>query len=210
MSPLPPSFYNRDALEVAYDLIGCTLSVGEVSLRVTEVEAYRFPGDSANHARFGRTDRNAPMWGPPGHAYIYLCYGLHRMLNLVTGPAGEAAAVLIRAAQPLQGLEQIQQRRGGKSGPVLLTGPGKVGEALALRMEWSGRPLNAEIQVFAAENPAVLAVGPRVGISYATEVDRTAPWRVAEFQSAWVSLPKQLKKRDSDQSHYLPCSSKVE
>ena len=99
MEPLPPSFYDRDALDVAADVIGCELEVGPVRLRITEVEAYRFPGDTDNHARMGRTDRNWPMWGPPGHAYVYLCYGLHHLLNFVTGPEGHAAAVLIRGEQ---------------------------------------------------------------------------------------------------------------
>lgn len=71
-SILPPSFYARDALEVAYDLLGAEIRHGEVRLRITEVEAYRFPDDTANHCRMGRTPRNAPMWGPPGHAYVYL------------------------------------------------------------------------------------------------------------------------------------------
>ena len=193
MRLLPADFYARDALEVAYDLIGCIITVGEVSVKITEVEAYRHPGDTANHARFGRTPRNAPMWGPPGHAYIYLCYGLHRMLNLVTGREGGAEAVLIRAAEPVAGLEQIRERRGGKSGPVLLTGPGKVGAALGLPLAWSGRPLDAEIRVFARSETPPLVVGPRVGIDYASEADRSAPWRVALSGSAWVSQPRTLK-----------------
>ncbi|HNH50452.1 MAG TPA: DNA-3-methyladenine glycosylase, partial [Myxococcota bacterium] len=115
------------------------------------------------------------------------------MLNLVTGKEGEAEAVLIRAAEPVAGLAQIRERRGGKSGPVLLTGPGKVGAALGLPMEWSGRPLDAEIQVFARTETPPLVVGPRVGIDYASEADRAAPWRVALAGSAWGSQPKTLK-----------------
>ncbi len=100
--PLPATFYARDALDVAAELLGAQVTANGVTLRITEVEAYRFPGDTANHARMGRTPRNAPMWGPPGHAYVYLCYGLHRMLNFVTGPEGHAAAVLIREDAPVQ------------------------------------------------------------------------------------------------------------
>jgi DNA-3-methyladenine glycosylase len=86
---LSRQFYARDALDVARDLLGQEFWQGAVGLRITEVEAYRYPDDSANHCRRGLTARNAPMWGPPGHAYVYLCYGLHQMLNLVTNRDGE-------------------------------------------------------------------------------------------------------------------------
>ena len=197
LGPLPSSFYDRDALEVAADLIGCHIIHGEVQLRITEVEAYRFPNDSANHARAGRTPRNAPMWGPPGHAYIYLCYGLHRMLNFVTGPSGHAAAVLIRAAEPVAGLSLIQARRGGKTGPVLLTGPGKVGEALGLSLNQSGTALDGPLKVHPRSATPALLAGPRVGIDYASPEDREAPWRIALAQSRWVSFPKGLKSLGS-------------
>jgi len=134
---LDDGFFARDALEVAWDLLGHVLVRETVALRITEVEAYRHPGDSANHCRAGLTQRNAPMWGPPGRAYVYLCYGIHNLLNLTTNRNGEGAAVLIRAAEPVAGLETIRERRGGKSGPVLLTGPGKVGAALGLDTSWS-------------------------------------------------------------------------
>src|SRR5512139_2406652 len=129
---LPQSFYDRDALELARALLGQELHRADVVLRITEVEAYRHPDDSANHCRMGRTPRNAPMWGPPGHAYVYLCYGMHSMLNLVAGAEGEGAAVLVRACEPLRGLSRIAERRGGRSGKTLLDGPGKVGAALGL------------------------------------------------------------------------------
>ena len=91
---LPRQFYARDALDVARDLLGQEIWHGRVGLRITEVEAYRYPDDTANHSRAGLTARNAAMWGPPGRAYVYLCYGLHQLLNLVTNREGEAAAVL--------------------------------------------------------------------------------------------------------------------
>ena len=98
---LPQSFYARDALLVARDLLGKLLVRDAVALRITEVEAYRWPGDTANHCRAGRTPRNAAMWGPPGHAYVYLCYGMHNMLNLVTDREGEGAAPFIAIAEKL-------------------------------------------------------------------------------------------------------------
>ena len=190
--PLPLSFYARDALWVAWDLIGCELEHAVVRLKITEVEAYRFPNDTANHARFGKTPRNAPMWGPPGHAYIYLCYGMHLMLNLTTNAPHQAAAVLIRAAEPVSGLPLIQQRRGGKTGPVLLTGPGKVGESLALQISQSGMPLNQSLFVYPRSEPPKLLHGPRIGIGYASKADQEAPWRIAMANNKWVSFPKGL------------------
>ncbi len=124
MSLLPQSFFARDARDGARDMLGRDLERGRVVRRLTETEAYVWPGDTASHSRFGRTARNEPMWGPPGHAYVYLCYGLHSMLNIVTNAEGEGAAVLIRACEPIAGLSAIRARRGGKDGPELLTGPG--------------------------------------------------------------------------------------
>jgi DNA-3-methyladenine glycosylase len=193
--PLPPAFYDRDALDVAYDLVGCTITHGPVTVRISEVEAYRFPGDTANHARMGRTRRNAPMWGPPGHAYVYLCYGLHQMLNLVTGPEGHAAAVLIRGAEPIEGLALIRTRRGGLDGPALMDGPGKVGAALGLTSALSGTPLDGPIVVEARGAAPDLVVGPRIGIGYADPADQAAPWRVALAGSRWVGRRAALRPR---------------
>lgn len=197
MRPLPHTFYDRDALDVAADLIGCELEVGPVRVRLTEVEAYRFPGDTANHARVGRTARNAPMWGPPGHAYVYLCYGLHHMLNFVTGPEGHAAAVLIRGAEPIIGHDVIRARRGGREGPGSLDGPGKLAEALGLTVAHTGLPLNDVLRVYARAAPVALVHGPRVGIDYASADDRQAPWRLAMAGSRWVGKRKGLAPRDS-------------
>ncbi|MFW6050229.1 MAG: DNA-3-methyladenine glycosylase [Myxococcota bacterium] len=193
---LPRSFYAREALEVARDLIGKELRHGEVRLRITEVEAYRFPDDSANHGRFGRTARNAPMWGPPGRAYVYLCYGIHWMLNLVTDGPGQAAAVLIRACEPVEGLAEVRARRGRDGdGPELLTGPGKVAQALGLDGTFNHHPLfrRGGLEVRDGEPPPGLRVGPRVGIDYAAPADRRAPWRIAAAGSRWVSKPRELK-----------------
>ncbi len=184
MHPLPPSFYVRDALDVAGDLLGCEVAANGVVLRITEVEAYRFPGDTANHARMGRTARNAPMWGPPGHAYVYLCYGIHQMLNLVTGPEGHAAAVLIRGAELVSGEALWRARRpDGRC-----DGPGKVGAALAVSVADSGTPCfgGGPIVVSPGTRPTLVTAGPRIGIDYAAEADRAAPWRLADGHSRQV------------------------
>lgn len=194
---LPQSFYARDALLVARELLGCQLRHGPVVLRITEVEAYRYPDDSANHCRMGRTPRNAPMWGPAGRAYVYLCYGMHQMLNVVTNAEGEGAAVLIRACEPLAGLDVITERRGAISGPRLLTGPGKVGAALGLDTSWSGHALfrRGGLTITEGTSPPSILTGPRVGISYATEADQRAPWRLACGDTAWVSCRGRFETR---------------
>jgi DNA-3-methyladenine glycosylase len=194
---LPQSYYARDALVVARELLGCHLRHDAVVLRITEVEAYRYPDDTANHCRMGRTQRNAPMWGPPGHAYVYLCYGMHQMLNLVTNAEGEGAAVLIRACEPVSGHEVVRQRRGGLAGPMkpsLLTGPGKVGAALGIDTSWSGHALyrRGGLTVEEGTPPATVIAGPRIGIDYASEEHQRAPWRLACGDSRWVSARKLL------------------
>lgn len=195
MTRLPRSFLARDVLEVAPDLLGRYLRHEGVVLRITEVEAYRWPGDTACHARSGRTPRNAPLWGPPGRVYVYLCYGLHNMLNIVTGDDGSAQAVLVRACEPVAGLSEIRRRRGGKSGPVLLTGPGKVGQALDLDTSWSNHALTRPggLTLHEGSPPARIVVGPRVGIDYAEPEHRALPWRFAEAQSAWVTRARELR-----------------
>jgi DNA-3-methyladenine glycosylase len=193
--PLPQRFYARECLEVAVDLLGKLLCLGPVVLRITEVEAYRHPGDTANHCRFGRTARNAPMWGPPGHAYVYLCYGMHALLNLVTDGEAEGAAVLIRACEPVSGHAQIAERRKGQTGPASLAGPGNVAAALGLDVRFSGRSLLDAEGLFVADQPRAqrLLVGPRVGVDYAEPMHRVAPWRLALPDTRWVSQRASLR-----------------
>jgi DNA-3-methyladenine glycosylase len=199
------TFFERDALEVAGDLLGCEVAFDGVRVRLTEVEAYRFPGDTANHARMGRTDRNAPMWGPAGHLYVYLCYGLHQMVNVVTGPEGHAAAVLLRAAEPVEGAERIRARRGGRTGPTSLDGPGKLGAALGLSTAHSGARLYLAPEDAPSGAPVLHprrisprpAHGPRIGIDYAAPADRLAPWRLADADSAWVGHRRGLRPADA-------------
>jgi DNA-3-methyladenine glycosylase len=198
-SPLPQAFFARDVLEVAPALLGQLLCRDEVVLRITEVEAYRWPGDTACHARAGRTQRTAPLWGPPGHAYVYLIYGIHSLLNVVTGADGEAQAVLVRACEPVAGLPLVQARRGSQTPteprPVLLAGPGKVGQALALDREWSGHPLYlpGELMLCPGPAPTAIAVGPRVGIDYAEPEHQRLPWRFADAASPWVTKRADLR-----------------
>ncbi|MEM9457933.1 MAG: DNA-3-methyladenine glycosylase [Myxococcota bacterium] len=193
-SPLPLRFFARDVLTVAPALLGQHLCREGVVLRITEVEAYRWPGDTACHARSGRTERNDAIWGPPGRAYVYLCYGIHNMLNVVTGADGEAQAVLVRACEPVEGLAEIERRRGGKQGPVLLAGPGKIGQALGLDLSWCHHALYEPkgLTLYAGTVPSAIAVGPRVGIDYAEPEHVALPWRFADADSRWVTHRKGL------------------
>jgi len=177
--------------EVARDLLGKIVRHGDVAVRITETEAYGGPEDSASHARFEPTGRSAPMFGPPGRAYVYLCYGIHDMLNVVTGDVDEPSAVLIRSAEPVSGIEVIERRRGGKRGPVSLTGPGKLGQALAVDPSFCGHALYRSGGLTVEEGPAPdrIVTGPRVGIDYAARVDRERAWRFAFAESRWVSKP---------------------
>jgi DNA-3-methyladenine glycosylase len=194
---LPQSFYARDALEVAADLLGKRLRMGPIIVRITEVEAYRHPDDTASHCRMGRTPRNAPMWGPPGHAYVYLCYGIHNMLNVVTGAEGEGAAVLIRSCEPVAGAAAIRARRGGREGPDALAGPGRVGSALGLSVDYSDHPLfrRGGLSLLDGPPPARVLAGPRVGIDFASPAHQRAPWRLAAGDSAYVTQRGMLRPR---------------
>lgn len=191
---LPCGWYRRDVVEVARDLPGRYLMRDRVVLRITEVEAYRGPSDSAAHTSKGRTPRNEPMWGPGGHAYVYLCYGLHNMLNVVTGN-GDGTAVLVRAAEPVEGHAVIRERRGGREGPVLLTGPGKIGQALGLSTEWSGHALfdPGGLELHEGAPARRLCAGPRVGIDYARPRDVRARLRFADADSDWVTRRGDLR-----------------
>ncbi|XP_021770329.1 DNA-3-methyladenine glycosylase-like [Chenopodium quinoa] len=189
---LGPDFCSIDALDLAPLLLGKFLRRDDVILQITEVEAYR-PNDSACHGRFGVTARTAPVFGPGGHAYVYLCYGLHMMLNIVADKEGVGAAVLIRSCAPVSGLTTIQQRRGQITNkPVLLAGPGKVGQALGLSTEWSNHPLYVPggLELLDGPKPEKIVVGPRVGINYALPEHVNALWRFAVAGSPWISAPK--------------------
>lgn len=192
---LPRDFYLRPCAEVARDLLGRHLARGSVVLRITEVEAYLGPEDSASHARAGRTARNAPMWEAGGLTYVYLCYGIHWMLNVGAEGEGRAAAILIRACEPVAGLPVIRRRRGiASEGPALLAGPGKVAQALGLGGAYSGHALFAAGGLELREGTPVSGIltGPRVGIDYAAAADRDAPLRFAAAGTRWVTAPKGL------------------
>src|SRR4051812_6387914 len=167
---LPRSFYDRPVLEVARDLLGAVLVCGEVSLRLTEVEAYAGGHDPASHAFRGSTRRNAVMFGPGGHAYVYFTYGMHFCMNLVTGPAGQASAVLLRAGEVVGGEEAARERRGTAADRDLARGPARLTVALGVDRGCDGADVTAaasSLQVRRGRPVDDDAVrwGPRVGVS---------------------------------------------
>jgi DNA-3-methyladenine glycosylase len=180
---LSRDFFARSVHEVAPDLIGTTLLVEGVGGRIVEVEAYD-QEDPASHAFRGRTSRNATMFGPAGHAYVYRSYGIHWCLNLVCGGEGRAEAVLIRALEPTAGIEVQQERRGVEDLRALCSGPGKLCQALAITRDHDGLALDVPpFRIEARPATPEIVTGPRIGITRGIE----APWRYLEAGSAYVS-----------------------
>jgi DNA-3-methyladenine glycosylase len=185
---LSEDFFGRSVHEVARELIGCTLLHGDSGGVIVETESYE-RDDPACHAYVGRTPRNEVLFGPPGRAYVYLSYGIHSLLNAVAEPDGEAAAVLIRALEPTVGIEAMRRRRGRERDEELCSGPGKLTEALGVGLDDNGASLSAPpLAVLPREGAWVdgeVAVGPRIGISKATEY----PWRFCASGNSFVSRP---------------------
>jgi DNA-3-methyladenine glycosylase len=182
------AFFEQSVHEVARELIGCEIAVAETAGVIVETEAYE-AADPACHAYIGRTRRNEVLFGPPGHAYVYLSYGIHSLLNFVTEPEGAASAVLIRALEPTRGFELMAKRRGRDEVAELCSGPGKLTEALGVGLELNGADLFAppfELTPPAgAWGTAEVVTGPRIGITKAAEL----PWRYCVKGSRFVSRP---------------------
>ena len=186
---LPPSFFDRSVHEVARDLIGCRVAHGGTAGIIVETESYH-ADDEACHAYVGLTARNSVLFGPPAHAYVYLSYGIHSLLNFVAEPEGEAAAVLIRALEPVEGIELMRARRGLERVEELCSGPGKLTQALGIGLDLNGVPLDrGPIRVSGPEEgwkvPRI-AVSERVGITKAADL----PWRFSAARSRFVSRPR--------------------
>ena len=176
--------------EVAPLLLGAVLRHGEVAVRITEVEAYAGPRDPASHAFRGPTPRNAVMFGPPGHLYLYFSYGMHWAANVVCGPDGTAGGCLLRAGQVVEGAELARVRRHGAPERDLARGPGRLTQALGLTPEHRGTDLFADgpVRLVPRDDatPIEVATGPRVGVSRAADV----PWRFWVAGSRYVSAYK--------------------
>jgi DNA-3-methyladenine glycosylase len=179
------AFFDRSVHEVAPDLVGATLLVDGVGGPVVEVEAYDHE-DPAAHGYSGKTERNASMFGPPGHAYVYRSYGIHWCLNVVCEAEGVASAVLIRALEPTHGVDVMRERRGVDDPRLLCSGPGRLTQALGITREHDGLPLDeSPFELLARETEPEVAVGLRVGITKAAE----QPWRYGLAGSRFLSRP---------------------
>jgi DNA-3-methyladenine glycosylase len=174
-----------DSATLAQALIGATLLVDGVGGLIVETEAYDRE-DPASHAYSGPTERNRAMFGPPGRAYVYRSYGIHWCLNFVCREEGHGAGVLIRALEPLHGLDRMRERRGLQDARLLCAGPGRLGQALGIVHAFNGARLDASpFEVRAAAQPPAVVRGPRIGISKAADV----PWRFGLAGSRYWSRP---------------------
>lgn len=196
---LPTSFYRRtDVVSISQELLGkylVTNFAGEYTAgRIVETEAYRAPDDKACHAHLNRfTKRTQVMFEAGGVAYIYLCYGIHHLFNVVTAEAGMAHAILIRAIEPTDGIAIMQQRRGmNHQKPQLTAGPGVMSKALGINKSYTGISLTAPDSPIWLEDRGDqllkedISSGPRIGIDYAEEC-KDWPWRFWIRGNGWVS-----------------------
>ncbi len=187
---MKPDFYVRPVLEVAEDLIGCVVTHGPCSGVIVETEAYH-DSEPACHAFVGLTARTEVIFGPPGKAYVYLSYGIHAMLNAVCELEGVGAAVLIRALQPLEGLELMAERRGldPSQDRALCSGPGKLTQALGVTLADNGSDLESGPVVISGRperfSDPVVQRDRRIGITKAAEL----PWRFCLAGSRYLSVP---------------------
>ena len=177
--------FSADAATVARQLIGVTVLLDGIGGRIVETEAYDRE-DPASHAFAGETERNASMFGPPAHAYVYRSYGIHWCLNFVCREAGHGAGVLIRALEPVAGLDVMRARRDVLDERALCSGPGKLCQALGVTRAHDGMALaGASFSLLPAEAGLVVVEGIRIGISKAVDV----PWRFGRAGSRFLSRP---------------------
>jgi DNA-3-methyladenine glycosylase len=182
------AFFDRPVLEVARDLIGCVVTHGDTAGVIVETEAYH-ESEPACHAYVGLTPRTRVLFGPPGRAYVYFSYGMHWMLNAVCEPAGVGAAVLIRALEPVEGIDHMRERRGMDAVRQLSSGPGKLTQALGIGPELNDTDLLRGPVRFSdrprAWRDVAIDVDVRVGITKAPDL----PWRFLAAGNRYVSRP---------------------
>ena len=182
-------FLSRYTPDVARDILGFVIVRNLAGIRLTarivEVEAYRGPDDPASHAYRGRTGRNAVMFGAAGHAYVYFTYGNHHCLNITTETEGVAGAVLIRAAEPIVGIEEMKRRRGVREIANLMSGPGKLTKALGIDLALNGEDMitSRRLYLLTGRKPKRTGVSTRIGVSKGMETK----WRFYEEDSPYVS-----------------------
>lgn len=193
-SPDLEEVLTRPVLEAAPRLLGATLAAGGVSLRITEVEAYDGANDPGSHAYRGQTRRNAVMFGPPGHLYVYFTYGMHHCCNVVCGPSGTSAAVLVRAGEVIHGVPAARRRRPGARDRDLARGPARLCRALAIDLRHNGVDLTSgsvSLRLGPSVDPEAIVTGPRVGLRQASD----RPWRFWLAGEASVSTYRPARTR---------------
>ncbi len=196
-------FYDRPVLEVAHDLIGCVVSHGGSAGVIVETEAYHH-SEPASHAYGGLTERTRVLFGPPGRAYVYRSYGIHACLNAVCEPEGVGAAVLIRALEPVDGIDAMRVRRGVGRLEDLCSGPGKLTQALGIGLELNGSDLSRGPIVIGPRRRAwrdvQVVASKRIGITKAAEL----PWRFSALDSRFLSRPALSRSERLEQAltHY--------
>jgi DNA-3-methyladenine glycosylase len=193
---LARDFYARSVHDVARDLIGCTVRHGGTAGRIVETESYHMD-EAACHAYAGVTNRTSTLFGPPAHAYVYFSYGVHSLLNVVAETEGVGAAVLIRALEPVEGIELMRARRALERVEQLCSGPGKLTQALGIGLDLNGSSLlDGPIEVLARDamaRPPRIVLGERIGITKAVDL----PWRFCDADSRHVSRPWPAEMRSS-------------
>jgi DNA-3-methyladenine glycosylase len=186
---LDRTFFERSVHEIAPELVGATLLFGDCGGVIVETEAYD-QDDPACHAHVGLTPRTSVLFGPPGNAYVYLSYGIHRLFNIVCEPEDRGAAVLVRALQPAYGIPAMRRRRGKRPDTDLCSGPGKLTQALGIGLEHNGERLDeAPFKLIPRSGEwrdVEIVTGPRIGITKAVEY----PWRYCAAGNPHVSRPR--------------------
>jgi len=184
--PRKPAFYARSVHDVARDLVGCILRHGEAAGRIVEVESYH-QEEPACHAYTGLTPRTTVLFGRPGVAYVYRSYGIHALLNAVAEEEGVGTAALIRALEPLEGIDLMRERRGLERTEDLCNGPGKLTQALRIGLDLNGTSLvgDGPIEILPRAGEPRIVTGTRIGINRAMEL----PWRFCDADSRCVSRP---------------------
>jgi DNA-3-methyladenine glycosylase len=188
LTPRETAFYDRSVHAVAHDLVGCVVRRGAAAGRIVEVESYHME-EPACHAFAGLTPRTSVLFGPPGNAYVYFSYGIHALLNAVAEPEGVGAAVLIRALEPVDGIDLMRERRGLERVEDLCSGPAKLTQALGIGLDLNGTSLvGGPIELLPpapGARGAEVVRGERIGITKAVDL----PWRFCDATSRCVSRP---------------------
>jgi DNA-3-methyladenine glycosylase len=189
VTPADRAFYDRSVHEVAHDLVGCIVRHGDCAGRIVETESYH-QEEPACHAYNGLTPRTEVLFGPAGLAYVYRSYGIHALLNAVSEGEGVGAAALIRALEPVEGIDLMRERRGLERAEDLCSGPGKLTQALGIWLDLNGTPLTGEgpIEILPPDpdaRPPRIVRGVRIGITLAADL----PWRFCDATSRHVSRP---------------------